>query len=386
MRIALVAPFLMKSAMGLSRYVSDLVPHLCDQGCVVTVIGTDCAYRGAEADELVSIDGRANSKVFHVVGKVNRRLYRCPELGRWLELHARDFDVVDIQGIWTWVAVDAANACYAAGVPFVVSSHGMMTSYEWRKSSNAKRLFFLCKARKMWRRAARVRYFSAGELRNSQVPPVSPFDVIPQGFDLPHWHDFPKPDAETYRQLGARPEKPLILFFGRVTRGKGVAELLDAFDRLKPECPDVGLAIVGPLDGAYGAMIQKRVTANTDGRIRLVDPVFDNRKWAILATATIFVTLSKSEGGSIAVLEALSMGLPVCITSGTNMPEVEAKQAGITTSCEPDVAAADLARLLNDPDRLAMFRRNAKRLADDFKWSVVLPRLLRFYDHAISGE
>src|SRR5256885_9194858 len=76
LRIALVAPMIVKSATGLSSYIRELVPRLCDLGHRVTVVASDCANHGADAGELIEVDSRADLKLFRVIGKLNRRLYR----------------------------------------------------------------------------------------------------------------------------------------------------------------------------------------------------------------------------------------------------------------------------------------------------------------------
>src|SRR5260370_36635993 len=91
-RIALIAPFLSKRATGLSTYIADLVPRLCDAGHSVTVVAAACGYRGGRAGEMAEVDSRANLRVFPVRGAVDRGVYRCVEMSRWLDSAVREFD------------------------------------------------------------------------------------------------------------------------------------------------------------------------------------------------------------------------------------------------------------------------------------------------------
>ena len=124
------------------------------------MIASDCGYRAADAGDLMPIDSRAELKLFAVRGRLNRRLYRSPELSRWIRQAVRQFDVVDVQVIWSCIAVDAARACVAAGVPFVITPHGMMTRWDWSKQMTLKRVFFATQLGPVWRCASAIRYLS----------------------------------------------------------------------------------------------------------------------------------------------------------------------------------------------------------------------------------
>jgi glycosyltransferase involved in cell wall biosynthesis len=49
--------------------------------------------------------------------------------------------------------------------------------------------------------------------------------------------------------LGIPEGAPVIGFVGRITRDKGVPELLDAFDRILASFPDARLLILGRFEG-----------------------------------------------------------------------------------------------------------------------------------------
>lgn len=384
MHIAFVAPLISKDATGLSSYIVDLVPRLCDAGHQVTVIGTDCGYRGAEGQELVKIDSRARFKTFLVKGKINRRLYRSVELRHWLEQHLSEFDVVDIQGVWTWVANDAARCCLRAGVGYVLTPHGMMTRWDWRKKLLMKKVFYALRLRKVWTQSTAVRYLSAGELDNSMVGPPLRFAIIPNAIEIQERSS--SPDNQTLRaHFGFNPTGPVILFLGRVTNQKGVLELLQAFERLQHANPVAQLAIAGPIEASYKASLHEYTQAHPNGRIRFLGPVFGEEKLKLLSIASLFVTLSKNEGLSIAALEALGMGVPVVLTRASNLPEAEAGGAGVTTRCDPEAAAKDITCLLQDRGRLESMRDKAKAVAvGHFSWEAVLPRLIALYAQVAS--
>jgi glycosyltransferase involved in cell wall biosynthesis len=328
------------------------------------------------------MDKRATLHVFPVHGRFNRRLYRSVEMSRWLESVVGEFDVVDLQGLWTFITVEAARVCLSAGVPYVITPHGMMTRWDWSKKRHWKRVFFATLLGKVWREAAAVRFLSHGELKNSMVAPVAPAAVIPNAVEPPAADKTRTTKRDVCARLDLPANAKVVLFLGRVTDQKGVVELLQAFTVMQERCPDAYLVIAGPLDGEYGNSVKKLASANTR-RVRLLGPVFGSDKNDLFESASLFVTLSKNEGLPIAVLEALSFGVPVVLTADSNLPEVEEFGAGTITTCEPERAAGAISAMLLDPVKLGQMRVGAKQMIQQrFSWDFVLPQLVQLYQRA----
>jgi len=382
LRIALVTPSISTSGGGVTTYIGDLVPRLCDAGHRVTVVTADCEPGGAEPDKPIEMDKRAPLHLFPVRGRFNRRLYRSVEMSRWLDTAVREFDVVDIQGLWSLIGIDAARACLSAGVPYVITPHGMMTRWDWSKGPTSKRIFFAALLRKVWREAAAVRFSSHGELKNSMVAPEAPATVIPNAVGVRAGEKPDSPSRDLHVRLDLPADAKIVLFLGRVTAQKSVVELVKAFSLVQERCPDAYLVIAGPLDGEYGNTVQKLASMNAR-RVRLLGPVFGKDKYDLFESASLFVTLSKNEGMPFAVLEALSFGVPVVITADSYLPEVEDFGAGTITTCEPERAAGAISAMLLDPVQLSQMRGSAKRMIEQrFSWDFVVPQLIQLYQGA----
>jgi glycosyltransferase involved in cell wall biosynthesis len=378
--IALVAPLLSKSATGPSFYVANLVPHLCDAGYRVTVLATDCGYAGAEAGELVTIDPRAMFKLFHVTGRFNRRVCRSTEMALWLRNSCDAFDVVDIQGIWNWVTADVAQICRSTNLPYVITPHGMMARWDWDKRPLAKRAYFQLVYKECWRSAAAVRFLSAGERDNCMIPPQTPVAVIPNAVSIAE-NERSEEIARFKVGLNMPATAPMVLFLGRVTPQKGVLELIEAFDIARQRRADAVLAVAGWLDGGYGEAVQAYASrVGSRDSIRFLGPVHGEVKARLLASASVFVTLSRNEGQPIAVLEALASGIPTVLTVNSNVPEVSEYAAGVITELDPTKAANAISGLLLDEERRRVMAQNARRLAvERFSWNTVLGQLTGLY-------
>jgi len=228
---------------------------------------------------------------------------------------------------------------------------------------------------------------SKGELESSMIGPAGRYAIIPNAMDIPASATSTAARAARER-LGLTEDAQLILFLGRVTAQKGVFELLHAFERVAAACPRAVLAIAGPLEDEYGDEIRELAASVPHSeRVRILGPVFSDAKNDLFAAASLFVTLSKNEGLSIAALEALSFGVPAVLTRASNLPEIELGGAGVVTDIDPLAAANAITGLLNDPSRLEQMRSNARRVIErSFSWQAVMPQLGQLYSDVAAAR
>ncbi len=387
LRIGLVAAGIPLSSTGPSISVRELAEKLSMLGHDVTLIASDLTTGGGPAGRMVKIDPCVELRLFPAISNLERRFYRCKAMKQWLEGQVARFDVVDIQGVWSFVAVDAAAACTRAQVPYVLTPHGQMTRWDWRKSHRRKLVFFWLRLRRAWRGAAAIRFLSEREADNSAVEAPSRTVIIP------NWVDPTEPCAnpeagELRRKLAIAQGVPVILFLGRITEQKGVREIVAAFDGLWCVRPDSVLVLVGPREEAYGAQLEKVISQlHCRQSIRLLGPIYDHRRFQLFSVASAFITLSKSEGLPVAVLEAMASGLPVVVTKEANLPEIAQYGAGAIVGEDPQAVATTLAAMIADPIQLrAMGERARKLVAERFSPAVVLPHLLALYSELASAE
>jgi len=123
-----------------------------------------------------------------------------------------------------------------------------------------------------------------------------------------------------------RRERPLILFFGRMTWVKGLDRLVQAFARTR-----VGtLAIVGTdYDRIAPRLAQLTSELNIADRVRLVPrTVTGAEKEFVFAAATGFVLPSHSESHGNAAIEAMQRGLPVIVTEDVGASDIVRESGG----------------------------------------------------------
>jgi glycosyltransferase involved in cell wall biosynthesis len=135
-----------------------------------------------------------------------------------------------------------------------------------------------------------------------------------------------------------------------LTSWKGQDVLLEALARISR--PDVVVELVGgsfPKDRPFVERLHRRASQNDlAGRVRFVgqldDPLERMRDWQVAVLAS-----RDPETAPLAVLEAMSLGLPVVVTNHGGGPEVLDGAGLLVPPDDPDALGAAILQLLDDP-------------------------------------
>jgi poly(glycerol-phosphate) alpha-glucosyltransferase len=120
--------------------------------------------------------------------------------------------------------------------------------------------------------------------------------------------------------------------------------------------------------------------ARHDPHLVLTGYLDPHERLAALAAADVFALPATGEGLSMAALEALAAGLPVILSPGCNLPEVEPAGAGLEVPPEAAPLAAALERLLTDTELRLKMGEAARALVESrFTWPQVAARMDQVY-------
>ncbi|MFB6103427.1 MAG: glycosyltransferase [Haloplanus sp.] len=179
--------------------------------------------------------------------------------------------------------------------------------------------------------------------------------VVPLSIDL---DDYGQYDAATH-DLPVNPDRPTLLFVGRLNYYKGVEYLLDAMPSI-----DADLLVVG--DGERRAELDTRVDRLGVGdRVHFLGRVDSERLHACYDRADVFVlpSVEPSEAFGIVQLEAMAYRTPVVNTDlPTGVPWVSRDgETGVTVPPRDAGALADaITGLLVDPERRRTYGKRAR--------------------------
>jgi glycosyltransferase involved in cell wall biosynthesis len=154
--------------------------------------------------------------------------------------------------------------------------------------------------------------------------------------------------AELRRKLGIPAEATVVAFVGRLTRDKGIPELLESFLRLDQQFRDLRLLLVGCFEDQDPLPASTRNCLETHPHIIFAGPVTDTP--AYYAMADIVVLPSHREGLPMVILEAKAAGKPVVCASVTGIVDVVADgETGLLFPAGDVSALTDaMARLITD--------------------------------------
>ena len=310
---------------------------------------------------------------------------------------------VDVVHSHTWYAAMGGHlAGIVHDVPHVTTAHSLEPLRPWKREQlgGGYRLSSWCE-RTAIEGADAVIAVSEG-MRADVLrcyPDVDParVQVIHNGIDPDEYR--PVDDHDQLPPLGVDPDRPYVLFVGRITRQKGITHLLDAFALLDGE-PQLVLLAGQPDTAEIAAEVADAVGAlqAATGRVVWLDEMVSRPAVVqLMAHAAVFVCPSVYEPFGLINVEAMACGTPVVASAVGGIPEIVVDGVtGRLVSVDADPAdpsgtprdrarfAADLASaiddVLADPTRAAtMGQAGRDRAVDLFGWSEVAARTEDLY-------
>ncbi len=293
----------------------------------------------------------------------------------------------------TWYAALAGRmAGLLHGIPTVVTAHSLEPLRPWKAEQLGGGYALSSWAEQAAIESADAVIAVSAAMRADVLrtyPSIDPgrMHVVHNGIDPERW--YPVTEPEVLVRLGMSPERPIVLFVGRITRQKGLPYLLRAAASLEP---DVQLVICAgspdtpELLAEVAELIrQLRQTRTGVHWIQQHLPSSDLR--ALYSAATVFVCPSIYEPLGIVNLEAMACSVAVVATATGGIPEVVADghtgrlvpiEQQLTTGVPLDPArfiadlAAALTEALGNPSQTQAWAAAGRvRAVTQFSWQAI---------------
>ncbi len=228
----------------------------------------------------------------------------------------------------TWYANMAGHlAALLHDVPHVVSAHSLEPLRPWKAEQLGGGYAVSSWVEKTAYEAAAAVIAVSAAMRDDVVscyPDLDParIHVVHNGIDTDDWAPLHAPDR--LRELGVDPDRPSVVFVGRITRQKGLPLFLRACAALPPEVQIVLCAgapdtpeIEAEVAGLAAGLAESRT-----GVVWISEMLPRPDVVALLTAATVFACPSIYEPLGIVNLEAMACETAVVATAVGGIPEV----------------------------------------------------------------
>ena len=327
---------------------------------------------------------------------------------------AQGTEGTDLVHSHTWYANLAGHlAGLLHGVPHVISAHSLEPLRPWKAEQLGGGYALSSWAEKTAYEAASGIIAVSNGMREDilrSYPAIDPerVKVVHNGIDLEAWKHPQGQEADaqaaaTLKRLGIDPDRPTIVFVGRITRQKGLPHLLRACEQLPADVPVILCAgapdtpeIKAEVEGLVARLREKRT-----GVVWIEEMLPRPELIAVLAASDVFVCPSVYEPLGIVNLEAMAVGLPVVGSATGGIPDVivdgetgllvpiEQVQDGTGTPIDPARCEADLAErlttLVTDTEAAkAMGQAARHRVEEHFAWQAIAQRTMDVYNWVLA--
>ncbi len=314
-------------------------------------------------------------------------------------------DGIDLVHSHTWYAnLAGLLAGVFHDVPHVISAHSLEPDRPWKAEQLGGGYRLSSWAEKTAYDAADAIIAVSDGMRKDVLrayPKLDPdkVHVVRNGVDTEEFH--PVTETDVCREIGMDPERPSVVFVGRITRQKGLIHLVRAAAELDPDTQLVLLAGTPdtPEIGEEFKTAFDEVRASRKAPVIWVQEMLPRPSVRqVLSAATVFACPSVYEPLGIVNLEAMACATPVVASRAGGIPEVVVDGTtghlvgGVPTdSSTPEQVAgfesafaAAINNLTRDPERAKAFgTAGRQRCIDEFSWARIAEHTVEVYKTAI---
>jgi starch synthase len=312
----------------------------------------------------------------------------------------------DLAHSHTWYANFAGHlAKLLYGIPHVCTTHSLEPLRPWKAEQlgGGYAVSSFCE-RTALEAADRVIAVSA-QMRDDILacyPAVDPdrVVVVHNGIDVDTYT--PDPGRDVLDRHDIDPDRPSVVFVGRITRQKGLVHLLDAAEMLDasaqlvlcagaPDTPEIATEVADRV---------RKLSATREGVVWIDEVLPRPDVVQILSHATVFACPSIYEPFGLVNVEAMACEAAVVASRTGGIPEIVVQgETGLLvdvdpgddpygTPRDPQRFAADLAAAINslvaDPARArAMGQSGRRRVVEEFSWDAIAQRTADVYDSVL---
>jgi glycosyltransferase involved in cell wall biosynthesis len=279
-------------------------------------------------------------------------------------------------GLWELPIHQMAIRARNTNIPYIISPHGMIEPWALSQGRLKKILALKLYQRRDLEKAVCLHATSEMEaISIRRLGLRNPIAIIPNSIE----------NTTSINSLNKLKNKK-VLFLSRIHPKKGIENLIAAWKNIPSFVRfDWTLEIIGNGESDYINQLKSIVIKDgLSESVKILDPVFNDKKKEVYQSADIFVLPTFSENFGMVVAEAMSFGIPVITTKGAPWEELETRNAGwwIDIGVEPLTQA--LIHAISTPkEQLIEMGLNGRKLIEE-KYTIqkVSKRMNQLYQWA----
>lgn len=361
MRVALVSPYALDVPGGVQAHVTSLAAALRHRGDEVVVIGPGARDPVGDVGGTVGVPFNGSVAPLALTPRSAIRTRAALRAARPDVVHVHE-PLVPTVG---WVAT-------LAGPPVVGTFHA------WSDRARLYRAGRVLARPLVARLAARLAVSDAAATYHGGALGLDPasFVRVPNGVDVARFADAPP-----HPDLGAPdPDRPTLLFVGRLERRKGLEPLVRAFTILRATRPELRLVVVG--EGPERARCEALLTVADRAAVTFLGRVDHDVLPRCHASADVVVAPALGgESFGIVLLEAMAAGRPVVASDIPGYRSVlrDGVEGRLAPPGDPPTLAAVLGEVLDDRAQRGRLVAAGRDAADAHDWTAVAARAAEVY-------
>ncbi|MFI5674352.1 glycogen synthase [Streptomyces cellulosae] len=279
------------------------------------------------------------------------------------------------------------------GIPHVMTAHSLEPLRPWKAEQLGGGYALSSWAERTAIESADGVIAVSGAMREDILgcyPALDPAKVhiVHNGIDTTLYQ--PDHGTDVLRRIGLDPERPFVLFVGRITRQKGVPHLLRAVRHIDPAAQVVlcaGAPDTPEIDQEFRDLFEE-LSRVREGVHWIPQMLPRPEVIQLLTHAAVFVCPSVYEPLGIVNLEAMACGTPVVASRVGGIPEVvDDGRTGVLVPVDDDFEtglARALDSVLGDPEAARrMGEAGRERAVGEFGWDAVARRTVRLYEEIL---
>ncbi len=290
-----------------------------------------------------------------------------------LAKNIEEFDLIHITSVF--LSASTLGAYYAKKYrkPYIISPHGSLMKEPLKYKTLKKKIYlYLIEKRNLAEATVhfivdieKEDYFKTGLSLKKAIIISNSIDIE----NLQKYNNIQKHDnirINFRKKFNIDSDKKIILFLGRLYWIKGFDTLIPAFEKVIKEKSSAVLVLAGPDEGNYKKEIELMI-----GNRKLIigkNVIFTgmltgNDKIAAYQESDVFVLPSYTEALSMAIIEAMSFGIPIITTKNVGSADSILKaNAGIVIEKNEQQLTEAILKILNEPNLAKKMGENGKRL------------------------